>query len=301
MRICGANCRNQFGNCYELGTDSLPVQCVGPWAQDKYSFLERYIDATRMARKKFTDKGNSVYIDLFSGPGRCIIRQSKKEIDGGALRVYKYKKVSFNEYIYIDLHNPNVKALEKRVNSLMDCTFRCADANEYICDLMKTLRKKDYRYHFVFVDPFGPEDLKFPSLKLLAELPRLDLLIHFPIGAIKRNISKWEKSDYGILDDFLGSGEWRAKISDFKKGQTLAFLLEIYKKQLMNIGFPEDGLRTKDSHQNLWASLPAVSVRNIREVELYVLILASKHSIAQKIWDSLLDMEADGQRLIKWH
>jgi three-Cys-motif partner protein len=300
MRICGGNCKEQSGNCYELGADSVPVQCVGSWVEDKYSFLERYIDATRSARKKYTDKGNSVYIDLFSGPGRCIIKRKQKEIDGGALRVYKYRKVPFNEYVYIDIHEPNVRALEKRINEPNCCTFICNDANVYIQTLVESLRRKNYRYHFAFIDPFGPEDLKFTSLKLLAELPRIDFLIHFPIGAIKRNISKWKENDYGVLDDFLGTGEWRDKVPDFKKGKTLTLLLEIYKRQLMKIGFPEDGLKTKDSHENLWASLPAVSVRNTKAVELYVLILASKHPIAQIIWSHLLNIDADGQRTIKW-
>ena len=300
MRRCDRNCRDRAGNCLELGSDLLPVQCVGPWVEEKYSFLERYIDATRAARKKFTNKGNSVYIDLFSGPGRCIIKRKQKEIDGGALRAFKYRKVTFSEYIYIDIHEPNVRALEKRINSSNVCIFNCADANVYVQSLIKSLREKSYRYHFVFVDPFGPEALKFSTLTLLAELPRLDYLIHFPIGAIKRNLSKWKEKNYGVLDDFLGTPEWREKILNFKKGETLTLLLEIYKKQLMKIGFPEEGLKTRDSRGNLWASLPTVSVKNTRAVELYVLILASKHPIAQKIWNNLLKIGADGQRTIKW-
>jgi hypothetical protein len=68
----------------------------------------------------------------------------------------------------------------------------------------------------------------------------------------------------------------------------------------MKIGFPEDGLMTGDSRDNLWASPPGVSVRNTRAVELYVLILASKHPIAQQIWNDLLYIGADGQRTIKF-
>ncbi len=300
MKICGNNCRDPYGNCYELGSDLLPVQCVGPWVEEKYFFLERYIDATRWARKKYTDQGNSIYIDLFAGPGRCIIRRKQKEIDGGALRVYKYQKVPFSEYIYIDIHEPNVKALEKRLIGSNACSFKCDDANVYVQELMKILRGKSYRYHFVFVDPFGLDALKFSTLKLLAELTHLDFLIHFPIGAIKRNLSKWKENEYGTLDDFLGTGQWREKILDFKGGKTLGLLLDIYKTQLMKIGFPEDGLKTKDSRDNLWASLPGVSVRNTKAVELYVLILASKHPVAQQIWNNLLNIGADGQRTIRW-
>lgn len=45
------------------------------------------MDASREARRKFSDHGNSVFIDMFSGPGRCIVRGEQREIAGGGIRV----------------------------------------------------------------------------------------------------------------------------------------------------------------------------------------------------------------------
>ena len=42
----------------------------------------------------------------------------------------------------------------------------------------------------------------------------MDLLIHFPIGAIKRNINNWVKNKDTILDKFLGTDKWRDKIKE---------------------------------------------------------------------------------------
>ncbi|MBF0556242.1 MAG: hypothetical protein HQK96_17115 [Nitrospirae bacterium] len=99
MTGCSCNkerCKDSAGNCPAIGTDGLPIQCVGPWVEDKYYFLERYLLASKEARKKFAEKGNAVFIDLFSGPGRCVIENEDREIDGGGLRAFKCVEVPFN-------------------------------------------------------------------------------------------------------------------------------------------------------------------------------------------------------------
>jgi three-Cys-motif partner protein len=205
MRKCGDNCRDQDGNCPVPGTDSLPVQCVGPWVLDKYCFLERYVDATRAARKKFSENNNAVFLDLFAGSGRCVVKNEDREVDNGGLRVINYQKVPFNEYYFIDISPANEVAFRKRVATRQGCYFRCGDSNSTIEDLVNTFVLKDYRYHFTYIDPFGPDGLKFSTIESLAKLKRIDLLINFPIGSIKRNIPKWLEGDSTILDEFLGT------------------------------------------------------------------------------------------------
>ena len=61
-------CKDKDGNCLIDGSDGFPIQCVGSWVEDKYFFLERYLNASREARRKFADKGNAVFIDLSAGP-----------------------------------------------------------------------------------------------------------------------------------------------------------------------------------------------------------------------------------------
>ena len=48
LRNCVANCKNkkENGNCKISALDGLPVQCVGQWVEDKYFYLERYLNAT---------------------------------------------------------------------------------------------------------------------------------------------------------------------------------------------------------------------------------------------------------------
>lgn len=288
-------CKDRAGNCPTLGSDGLPVQCVGPWVEDKYFFLERYLDASSEARKKFTEKGNAVFIDLFSGPGRCIIENENREIDGGGLRAFKGMPVPFNEYYYFDISKANVEALAKRLNSAI-CHVECGDSNELVNMLVPNLLQKSYRYHFAFVDPFGPDGLKFTTLRELAKLGRMDMLIHFPIGAIKRNLKTWVKSSSMVLDDFLGTDSWRQKITDLHTEKIFRTLVDVFTDQLKSIGYPDEGLKLASSEVDFYAGLPTVPIKNTKNVKLYILILASKHPLGQKIWNSVIKISPKGQK-----
>ena len=147
--------------------------------------MERYLNASCEARRKFADKNNAVFIDLFAGPGKCIIKNEKREIDSGGMRSFKRDEAPFNEYFYFDISSVNTHALEKRLSSKSNCNVRCGDSNTLINELVEMLSQKPYRYHFAFIDPFGPDGLKFETIRKLAKLNRMDILLHFPIGSIK--------------------------------------------------------------------------------------------------------------------
>lgn len=297
-RICQKNCKDINGNCKVLGSDGSPVQCVGPWAENKYFFLERYLNASCEARKKFADRGNAVFIDLFSGPGKCIIRDIKKEINSGGIRALKRDRAPFNEHFFFDISEENVKSLEKRIEKHSNCHIKHGDSNVLITELVEALIKKPYKnYHFAFIDPFGPEGLKFNTLRELAKLERVDMLIHFPIGAIKRNIKVWlkAKDKHTILDEFLGTAEWREFITS---KQVHKDLLNLYMKQLISIGYPQKGLKMLDLQDNIYDGMSAVPIKNTRQVNLYYLILASKHQLAQTLWNKIIQKSPNGQQFL---
>lgn len=299
VRDCSKkNCKSEEGNCSVLGEDGLPVQCVGAWAEDKYFFLEAYLNASCKARRKFANRNNAVFIDLFAGPGKCIIREEKGEILSGGMRALQRDEAPFNELFFFDVSKTNTESLLKRVNDKADCHVICGDSNTLVPNLVSSLLQKYYRYHFAFIDPFGPDNLKFNTLKELARLERMDLLIHFPIGAIKRNLPNWKKKTNTILDEFLGTDIWRSKIAGIPGNQIFKILIDVFKEQLKTIGYPEKGLKLASSEKDIYASLPTVSVKNTKDVDLYVLILASKHPLAQKIWTSIIKMSPSGQKTL---
>src|SRR3569832_456426 len=61
---------------------------VGSWVPGvKHTFLAKQIEATRQARKKFPQ---SVFIDLFCGPGRIQVKGETMTRHGGSLNTWQH-------------------------------------------------------------------------------------------------------------------------------------------------------------------------------------------------------------------
>lgn len=67
-----------------LGADGELVLKSGLWAIGKLFYIRRYCDIFNATMKaKWPTR---VYIDLFAGPGRCLIETTKKEIDASPVK-----------------------------------------------------------------------------------------------------------------------------------------------------------------------------------------------------------------------
>ena len=159
-----------------------------------------------------------------------------------------------------------------------NCSFKTADSNIYITELIKVLKLKNYRYHFVYIDPYGPEGLKFSTIIEISKLNRVDILLHFPTGAIKRNYENWKLKEKNILNDFLGTSLWQKKAADSK--YIYKSLVDTLIEQLINLGYSNENIRfanTKDCKD----TINLAAIKNTKTVKLYELILISKHNIAR--------------------
>jgi three-Cys-motif partner protein len=143
------------------------------------------------------------------------------------------------------------------------------------------------------MDPFGSKALKWSTVEVLAKLPHVDLLIHFPMGSIKRNVPQWLKQQgTTVLDEFLGTREWRHRSAELAGSSAPTILLDIYMSQLITAGFPEEGVAAGD------LPMTAMTVKNKKNLPLYFLVLASKREVGQKIWNSITRKMPDGQRTL---
>lgn len=64
---------------YTQGDDGLIVEKVGRWAVNKLKILTDYVYASGGARKNFYHPGTA-FIDVFSGPGRSLIRGTNQSL-----------------------------------------------------------------------------------------------------------------------------------------------------------------------------------------------------------------------------
>jgi hypothetical protein len=92
--------------------DGQPVRCVGEWAYDKIYRLVQYFGIFAGGMKKQWDALN--YIEIASGPGRCIIREDCMEMDGTALAIARNPQfAALKKAIFIDA-SPRVIAILKQ-------------------------------------------------------------------------------------------------------------------------------------------------------------------------------------------
>ena len=104
----------------------------------------------------------------------------------------------------------------------------------------------------------------------------MDILIHFPTGTIKRNFH--QNREY--ITRFLGTDKWRSRVG---KPQEVADLIDVLREQLGTFGYEQDAVR----------SLP---IKNSRGGLLYHLVYATKNKLGNKIWQSIAQVDAQGQR-----
>jgi three-Cys-motif partner protein len=86
--------------------------------------VRRYIDAARGARAKFlapTGTGGASYIELYSGAGRSVIKDTNQFIEGSAVVAFNAGRASgrpFSEMHLSDLEAHNSAALVQRIKAL---------------------------------------------------------------------------------------------------------------------------------------------------------------------------------------
>ena len=98
--------------------DELPVRCVGEWAYDKIYRLVQYFGIFSQGMHKRW-KGGINYVEICSGPGRCILRERGEEINGTAMAILQDKRFEYiDRALFIDREQLVVETLNKRIENL---------------------------------------------------------------------------------------------------------------------------------------------------------------------------------------
>jgi three-Cys-motif partner protein len=282
IRLEGCPCGEPVhgGNCDKrAASDGLPVQCVGEWAKDKHDYLRRYIDATWATRARFIpprNSGGAAFIDLFAGPGLACVRETGEIIEGSPLIALRHTKSPFSRLILCELDSSNVAALRQRTAGDGRVEVVEGDCNARVDAIMRLTPTRGL--NIALVDPFAPSVLHWTTLKALGQLARMDLIIHFPTGTIKRNLEKAGFDE--TIDRVVGTTGWRA---DVRVANDAHRLIDHLRTSLVGIGYTPEQVR----------SLP---IENSRHGVMYHLMFASKHDRGNKIWNSVARTGPGGQR-----
>jgi three-Cys-motif partner protein len=265
------------GNCTKRGEDGHAFQCVGPWAEEKHDYLARYIEATRAVRAKFLEplgSGGAAFLDLFAGPGRACVRDSGRKINGTPLIALEHSDALFSKVILCELDDENVSALRARTARFGDrAVVVPGDNRQTIDEALKHVPR--HGLNFALLDPFAVSALDFGVIRKLAAFQRMDLLIHFPTGDIRRNFDMGAREKVAKA---MGRESAVANPSDVPK------MIEEFRQGLAELGYTGN-------------QVYSVPVRHNGTL-LYQLMFASKSERGDKIWNSIASTLATGQRLL---
>ena len=265
------------------GDDGLPAEEVGVWAKEKHDCLCRYIDISRSTRAKYLGPGKAgaTYIDLFCGPGRCKVRDSDEWIDGGVVAAWKKSQESgapFTQIFVSDLNTQRREAAATRLRRLgapvIEIDGAAAQTAQQIVSQLNA-----YGLHFAFLDPFDLAALNFDIIVALSTLKRIDMLVHISQMDLQRNVVSYATTDNSPFDTFAPG--WRENVSIAQGQQEL-------RQQIFQFW------RDKVAGLGVWPSTDMRLLTGSNNQPLYWLLMAAKHSLAQKFWATASNIEGQG-------
>ena len=263
--------------------DGLIVGEVGSWAAEKHDRLRKYVDASSAARADYLPpKGaGASYIELYSGAGRSIIRDTNTIIDGSTLVAYKTALASgtrFSDLHLADLDARNRDALAQRIKGLGGAATSYVGPADVTVDAV-TEAINPYGLHLAFLDPFGLGQLPFVIIKKMLRFRRMDMIIHVSLSDLQRNLDDYSRKADPTLDNFAPG--WR-DVVDTKQAMAplRAALIEYWLGLIRSLG----------THPSTGIPL-VVGEKNQR---LYWLVSVSSHPLGHKLWDDVQNLT--GQR-----
>jgi len=273
--------------------DGLPIRCVGEWAMDKNFHLIQYFSIFASGMSKKWSEIN--YIEICSGPGRCVSRESGREFDGTAMNIINNQAFGkINKALFFDFSIDIVNTLNIRIKNLgIDESKAKAIVGDYfkpeeLCDFIcGEIRQSSL--NLVFIDP---TDCSIPFnliRKLTSRIPNIDFIINLASGTdYNRNIvsalTKPESNNYLRMkySRFLGNTE---------------FLRD---PENIDLALKKDNFRLRDKfRENYKESMKAMGYKYFefeRVRHYYDILFTSKHPRGLDYWKKVHVADLHGQR-----
>ncbi len=257
---------------YTQGDDGLIVEKVGSWAVRKLNIVTNYVYASGGARTHYARTGTA-YIDVFCGPGRSLVRDQTKFIDGSPVAAFKRAAESPGQFSSINISDADSELLgaaEKRLNVINAPVWACAGpANVAMPKIVQSLDPNGL--HFAFLDPHNLGTLSFDLFEQLAKLKRVDVIVHVSlIFSAMQTATRLRHTT--SFDKF--APRWRGKVGADMNQVALRGSIMQYWSAKGDGAWPSSRrhceLITRDHCQRL-----------------YWLFLLAKHDLAHQLWEKI--------------
>lgn len=262
------------------GFPSGKILEVGEWSIEKHQLLRRYVGASWAARRKWPKRG---FIDLFCGPGRTRIKGTNIETDGGtvvAWRQAKLNSVEFTDVIIGDIGQDSLLSCEKRLLALnAPVTALLGPADQTVDEAIKLLPPNGL--HFAYLDPFNMEHLPFTVIEKLAKFRNIDIVVHFSVMDLQREIELDFLRDASRFEAFAPGWKRHVDVSGMTKQGARNAFVKYWLSLVESLGF------------RCSKEMPLMT--NSKNGPLYRMMFLMRHPLAERLWNEI----ARGQKPVQ--
>jgi three-Cys-motif partner protein len=269
--------------------DNLPVRCVGQWSVQKIYLLNQYFGIFTTGMQK---KWEVNYIEICSGPGRCISRERGTEFNGTALSITNHNAYKFiNKALFFDFNPVIIETLNKRLANLNieNAKAYIGDYNNPhgICDKIVNEISSN-SLNLVFIDPTDCS-IPFNLIRHIKNaIPKVDFIINVAIG-----------SDYNrnIKDVILNQVKFKSLVSKYSRFlSSTSFFQNHNNKELALAG---NNLALRVAFRNAYIdSLKTLGYEHFsyhRILNLYDILFATENKLGIDFWTKATKYKFDGQ------
>src|SRR5262249_55727987 len=174
------------------------------------------------------------YVDLFAGPGICVVEGTGEELRGSPLLALDTRK-AFDTVLCVEQDDEARDALDQRIRRHPrgnTAKLLPGDCNAIIDQVISKMPRGFLS--LVFIDPEGVSGLDADTMRALADRRLfVDLIVQFPQGmSVNRNRWQWiDSAEDPPLDRVLDGREWRTsptpevvQFMDLLRGLGFAFV-----------------------------------------------------------------------------
>lgn len=250
----------------------LPVMDVGSWSLEKHSLLRRYVDASREARRKYRVR---TFIDLYCGPGRVRNRDDATDSDGGALIAWRESartRTQFTHVVIGDLEPQSLSACRERLAALGASVVPLAGPAESTADEV-VARLPMSGLHLAYLDPFNLGHLPFSVIERLSRFPRIDIVVHFSVMDLQREIELDFDRDASRFEAFAPGWREHIDVRSLNKVAARARFVEYWLGLVEKLGFK--------------CSRERPLLTNSRNGPLYRMMFLLRHPLAERLWNDI--------------
>ncbi|MGQ0562559.1 MAG: three-Cys-motif partner protein TcmP [Gemmatimonadota bacterium] len=249
--------------------------------------------ATLFAQSMANKWRHRVYIGLYSGAGRAVLRDSGEIVETSALGVIRLDP-GFTRYIFVDQSRDCISALHARIDALglnRDVTYIREDVNRAVPQILAAIprftgKPGDGLLGLCFVDPFRV-DLNFDVIRRLSRF-RIDFLIMLPFGFdVRRNLQRYlDAREDDRLGALIDAPNWREEWRQRRESDRhfVRFALGKFDQAMARLDF-----RRREMRETVSVRIKGMGVY------LYSLALYTRHELGAQFWRTTIAGTSSGQ------